>query len=157
MQDTDYISIKDPAIEVKTRKNIKDKKEQKEVAENKEETLKEVEDSKECESYDIVEGYKCKDCGRYVLEEQKSLHSPGHKLEPVKLGVRYKCSKCGKLFTGKLLPLSTCPKCKSKLNSEIIEVVEISNENEKYYVNKKSDKRICNSEKKPDEANKEGK
>ncbi len=151
VDDVDYISIKS-TIQIPTQKEVKKQQKKQEEKKNEVDTpLIEVsEDTKECMEYKVVDAFKCKDCLKFILKEQKSLHSPTHKLESVKIGIRYKCSKCGRMFVGEYTTF--CPKCKERLNTEIIEVVQVQQDGEIYLVDKKSDKKICSikSDKKED-------
>ncbi len=157
-QDSNSISIKNPYIpdEKETKKRTKIYKKMWEELEDKnkkdiisdEVTLKDV-----CEIYRIEDAYKCNDCFKFVLEEQKSWHDISYKLESVKLGIRYGCSKCKKSYVGK--SKTYCPKCKGKLKSELIEVVEIEDNGQKYFMEKKTDKRICSFEQYSEEKNEE--
>lgn len=140
-EEDDYISIRGPSSATH-KKEVKNQKKAEKI-ESKENVLVEVnEEGKECVEYKVVDAFQCKDCLSFVLKEHKKIHNPDHKLKEVKIGIRYKCSKCGKIFVGDFSTF--CPKCKERLKNEIIEVEEVKEETQTYLVDKKTNKKICN-------------
>jgi hypothetical protein len=144
----DKIKDNDDSIVLRGKQFVKPKNNPGEQQIKKEETEKkliEVADTDECEYYDIEEMFFCKDCASYLTDEQKEAHPSSHKIEKVKVATRLKCSKCKRTF----LPdqVEYCPKCKSKLKKEIIEIEEVTQAGEKgeeiYFVDAKTRKKIC--------------
>ncbi len=142
VQDEYYIIIKNKnMVSDDTKKEAKKKQS---VKEDKNKLI-EVKDTSDCKYYDIKEAYICKTCLKFLTEEQKTEHPSEHELEKTKIGVRLKCQSCNKLFLGDIT--TYCPKCKGKLKLEIIEIIEKENPDEKYFVNKKINVKICQNEK----------
>lgn len=144
-QDEDYIVIKGgtnpPPTEKETKKAQSKKEETKEEISKLKEVTKETE---ECENYEIHTVYKCKTCLTYLSDDQRERHNKSHELEKVKVGERLKCQKCGRLFLGEFTHY--CPICKGKLKRDTIEVEEITEGDKKFFVNKKTNKKVCAEE-----------
>lgn len=136
LQNEDYIVIKGKEAVPPLKEDIKKSSVKKEGSD-----LKEVTDMEECERYKIYDVYKCKTCLKYVSEGQKEQHNHSHELEKIKTGERLKCLTCNRLFFGEFTHY--CPKCKGKLKIDTIEVEQVIKDNETFFINKKTKKRIC--------------
>lgn len=142
-QDEEYIVIKNKEV-VSPRK---EKKENNPAPMKKEDKkLQEVTDEEECQHYEIKEIYRCRTCMKDVAPEQKEYHNPSHQLEKVKIGERFVCQSCSRLFIGKFTYY--CPVCKGKLKRDVIDIEEVTEGNETFFINNKTKKKICKT--KPD-------